>query len=162
MTRFILLLLCLTAPFINLAESITVYKCVIKGIPTFSQTPCSKDAEIMTLKRVNVTQAYSDSSPLNKATGTTVDDYLKIQQIDRDIKRLQLDIKKYKKAYAEKKQQIDYMTQDKANRLGASSIANAIATKTADLKQVYAPSIDQAQQQINALNQQKKQLSQNP
>ena len=54
------------------------------------------------------------------------------------------------------------MTQDKANRLGASSIANAIATKTSALKQSYDALIGQAQQQIEALNQQKEQLSQQP
>nr|MDC2856480.1 hypothetical protein [Ningiella sp. W23] len=45
------------------------------------------------------------------------------------------------------------MTQDKANRLGANSIADAIATETAALKQRFEPQIKQAQQQIAALTQ---------
>ena len=54
------------------------------------------------------------------------------------------------------------MTQDKANRLGASSIADAIATKTNSLKQAYDASISQTQQKIESLKQRKQQLSQNP
>ena len=54
------------------------------------------------------------------------------------------------------------MTQDKANRLGASSIADAIATKITSLKQSYEPVIQQAQQQIKFLTQQKLQLNQRP
>jgi hypothetical protein len=160
MIRLLLLSLCLTAPFISKAEDTTIYKCIIKDIPTFSQTPCAKDAEIITLKTINVTKAYSSKLQSSKTGDTSVDDYLKIQQIDRDIKRLQLSIKEHQKEYAEKKQQINYMTQDKANRLGASSIADAIATKTASLKQSYEPAIKQAQQQIESLTQQKLQLKQ--
>ena len=162
MIRVILLSICLTAPTFSLAENITVYKCVIKGVPTFSQLPCALNAQAITLRNVNVTKAYSNTPTNSKITDTSVDDYLKTQQINRDIKRYQLAIKQYQQQDTEKKQQIDYMTQDKANRLGASSIANAIATKTSALKQSYDALIGQAQQQIEALNQQKEQLSQQP
>ena len=51
---FILLSFCAAAPFFTLAQNTTVYKCVIKGVPTFSQTPCAKDAQVITLKDINV------------------------------------------------------------------------------------------------------------
>jgi len=73
-----------------------------------------------------------------------------------------LEIKQSQKEYTAKAQQISYITQDQANRLGASSIADARATKTAALKEAYDASINQMQQQINALKQQKQLLSQNP
>ena len=162
MIRFILLSVCAAAPFFTLAQSTTVYKCVIKGVPTFSQTPCAKDAQVITLKDINVIEAYKSSTPGKGITDTSVDDYLEVQQIEREIKRLELSIEQSQKEYAAKKQQIDYMTQDKANRLGASSIADAIATKTNSLKQAYDASISQTQQKIESLKQRKQQLSQNP
>ncbi|GAB0111260.1 hypothetical protein PA7559_25300 [Pseudoalteromonas distincta] len=139
-----------------------MYKCVIKGVPTFSQTPCAKDAQVITLKDINVIEAYKSSTPGKGITDTSVDDYLEVQQIEREIKRLELSIEQSQKEYAAKKQQIDYMTQDKANRLGASSIADAISTKTNSLKQAYDASISQTQQKIESLKQRKQQLSQNP
>jgi len=57
MIRLILLLAC-AVPFISFAQNTTVYKCVIKGVPTFSQTPCAKDAQVITLKEINVIEAY--------------------------------------------------------------------------------------------------------
>lgn len=162
MLRIVTLLLCLTAPTISFAQNITVFKCIINGIPTFSQFPCAKNAQPLTLKNINITQANRTSSEKPPLADGSVDDYLEIQQIERDIKRLQLQIKQYQQQYAEQKQQIDYMTQDKANRLGASSIASAIASKTSALKQKFDPKIEQAQQQIQALTQKKQILSEKP
>lgn len=162
MIRFILLSVCAAVPFFTLAQSTTVYKCVIKGVTTFSQTPCAKDAQVITLKDINVIEAYKSSTPDKGISDTSVDDYLEVQQIEREIKRLELSIAQSQKEYAAKKQQIDYMTQDKANRLGASSIADAIATKTNSLKQAYDASINQMQQKIESLKQRQQQLSQNP
>ncbi|MDO6465552.1 RNA-binding protein [Pseudoalteromonas carrageenovora] len=161
MIRLILLLAC-AVPFTSFAQNTTVYKCVIKGVPTFSQTPCAKDAQVITLKEINVIEAYKSSTPGKGITDSSVDNFLKVQEIDREIKKLQLEIKQSQKEYTAKAQQISYITQDQANRLGASSIADARATKTAALKEAYDASINQMQQQINALKQQKQLLSQNP
>lgn len=147
---------------VGIASEVTVYKCTIKGVATFSQTPCAEDAQVMTLKNVNLIQANTMQQKHTSVADTSVDDYLAVQQIERDIKQIELNIKKYHQEYAQKKQQIDYMTQDKANRLGASSIANAITTETATLKQKFDPKIKQAQQQIEVLIQKKQQLSQQP
>ncbi len=162
MFRTALLLTCLLAPATSLAENITVYKCVIKGIATFSQFPCATDAEAITLKNINVTAAYNTAEKSNDIADTSVDDYLQIQQIKRDIKRYQLAITEYKQQFAAEKQQISYITQDQANRLGAASISDAIATKTAALQQTYDALITQAQQQIDTLKQQQEKLTQRP
>lgn len=162
MTKLILLLCCLGACTVSTASEVTIYKCTIKGVPTFSQTPCAKDAQVITLRNVNIMQTNTPQSENTPVADTSVDDYLAVQQIERDIMQLELKIKQYQQEYAQKKQQIDYMTQDKANRLGASSIANAITTETAALKQRFDPQIKQAQQQIEALTQKKQQLSQQP
>lgn len=162
MAKLILLLACLSACGISVAEVITVYKCTIKGVPTFSQTPCAKDAKTITLRNVNTIAVNTATPENNPLADTSVDDYLKVKQIERDIQKLELKIKQYNQEYAQKKQQIDYMTQDKANRLGASSIASAIATETATLKQRFDPKIKQVQQQIQALKKQKQRLSQQP
>jgi len=145
-----------------MANEVTVFKCTIKGVPTFSQTPCAKDAKVITLKNVNIMQTNALQSENALVIDTSVDDYLEVQQIERDIVQLELKIKQYQQEYAQKKQQVGYMTQDKANRLGADSITDAIATETAALKQRFDPQIKQAQQQIAALTQKKQQLSQQP
>lgn len=162
MAKLILLLCFFGACTVSMANEVTVYKCTIKGVPTFSQTPCAEDAQVITLRNVNIMQTNTPQSENTPVADTSVDDYLAVQQIERDIVQLELKIKQYQQEYAQKKQQIDYMTQDKANRLGASSIANAITTETAALKQRFDPQIKQAQQQIEALTQKKQQLSQQP
>ena len=162
MTKLILLLCFLGACTVSMANEVTVFKCTIKGVPTFSQTPCAKDAKVITLKNVNIMQTNALQSENALVIDTSVDDYLEVQQIERDIVQLELKIKQYQQEYAQKKQQVGYMTQDKANRLGADSIADAIAAETAALKQRFDPQIKQAQQQIAALTQKKQQLSQQP
>ncbi|NWL14936.1 RNA-binding protein [Pseudoalteromonas sp. Scap03] len=162
MAKLILLLCCLGACTVSMANEVTVFKCTIKGVPTFSQTPCAKDAKVITLKNVNIMQTNALQSENALVIDTSVDDYLEVQQIERDIVQLELKIKQYQQEYAQKKQQVGYMTQDKANRLGADSIADAIATETAVLKQRFEPQIKQAQQQIAALTQKKQQLNQQP
>jgi len=52
------------------------------------------------------------------------------------------------------------MTQDTENRMGASSIADGIAQRTAEAERRIKPQIEQYQQQIKALNTMKAQLSQ--
>jgi hypothetical protein len=162
MAKLILLLCFLGACTVSMANEVTVFKCTIKGVPTFSQTPCAKDAQVITLKNVNIMQTNALQSENALVIDTSVDDYLEVQQIERDIVQLELKIKQYQREYAQKKQQVGYMTQDKANRLGANSIADAIATEIAALKQRFEPQIKQAQQQIAALTQKKQQLSQQP
>ena len=162
MAKLILLLCCLGACTVSKANEVTIYKCTIKGVPTFTQAPCGKDAQVITLKNVNIMQTNALQSENALVIDTSVDDYLKVQQIERDIVQLELKIKQYQQEYTQKKQQVGYMTQDKANRLGANSIADAIATETAALKQRFEPQIKQAQQQIAALTQKKQQLSQQP
>lgn len=162
MAKLILLLCFLGVCTVSMANEVTVFKCTIKGVPTFSQTPCAKDAKVITLKNVNIMQTNALQSENALVIDTSVDDYLEVQQIERDIVQLELKIKQYQQEYAQKKQQVDYMTQDKANRLGANSIADAIATETAVLKQRFEPQIKQAQQQIAALTQKKQQLNQQP
>ena len=161
MAKLLLLLCCLSTCSVNAANEVTVYKCIIKGVATFSQTPCAKDAQVITLTNVNIMQTNT-SHENTQLADTSIADYLEVQQIERDIKQLELKIKQYQQQYTERKQQIDYITQDRANRLGASSIADAIATETAALKQKFDPQIKQAQQQITALIQKKQQLSQQP
>ncbi|WP_409424298.1 MULTISPECIES: RNA-binding protein [unclassified Pseudoalteromonas] len=162
MAKLILLLCFLGACTVSMANEVTVFKCTIKGVPTFSQTPCAKDAKVITLKNVNIMQTNALQSENALVIDTSVDDYLEVQQIERDIVQLELKIKQYQQEYTQKKQQVGYMTQDKANRLGANSIADAIATETAALKQRFEPQIKQAQQQIAALTQKKQQLNQQP
>ena len=162
MNRFILLITCTALPFFSFSQNTTVYKCVIKGVPTFSQTPCAKNAEVITVKETNIIEAYKSSTPSNNITDSSVDNFLEVQQIEREISKLQLTLKQTEKAYQEQVQQASYVTQDQANRLGASSIADAIAKKTAPITSAYESKVTRTQQQIDALRQRKQLLSQIP
>jgi hypothetical protein len=149
-------------PFFSFSQNTTVYKCVIKGVPTFSQTPCSKDAEQITLKEINIIEAYKSPTQANNVTDSSVDNFLEVQQIEREISKLQLTLKQTEKTYQEQVKQASYVTQDQANRLGASSIADAIAKKTAPITSAYESKVTRTQQQIDALRQRKQLLSQIP
>ena len=162
MNRFILLITCTALPFFSFSQNITVYKCVIKGVPTFSQTPCSKDAEQITLKEINIIEAYKSPTQANNVTDSSVDNFLEVQQIEREISKLQFTLKQTEKTYQEQVKQASYVTQDQANRLGASSIADAIAKKTAPITSAYESKVTRTQQQIDALRQRKQLLSQIP
>ncbi|KTF10262.1 RNA-binding protein [Pseudoalteromonas sp. 10-33] len=162
MNRFILLITCAVLPFFSFSQNTTVYKCVIKGVPTFSQTPCSKDAEQITLKEINIIEAYKSPTQANNVTDSSVDNFLEVQQIEREISKLQLTLKQTEKTYLEQVKQASYVTQDQANRLGASSIADAIAKKTAPITSAYESKVTRTQQQIDALRQRKQLLSQIP
>ncbi len=162
MNRFILLITCAVLPFFSFSQNTTVYKCVIKGVPTFSQTPCSKDAEQITLKEINIIEAYKSPTQANNVIDSSVDNFLEVQQIEREISKLQLTLKQTEKTYQEQVKQASYVTQDQANRLGASSIADAIAKKTAPITSAYESKVTRTQQQIDALRQRKQLLSQIP
>jgi arginine deiminase len=83
-----------------------------------------------------------------------------MQKIDREIAVYQREIKQLQDTLAEQKTKINYMTQDSANKMGANSIADAIAKRTAQAEQRIEPKIKQYQQQIDALKAFKTQLSQ--
>nr|MDC2856481.1 hypothetical protein [Ningiella sp. W23] len=85
-----------------MANEVTVFKCTIKGVPTFSQTPCAKDAKVITLKNVNIMQTNALQSENALVIDTSVDDYLEVQQIERDIVQLELKIKQYQQEYTQK------------------------------------------------------------
>lgn len=124
-----------------------VYQCEKEGVAIFSQFPCGDDAKKVTIKAPNIAQTQSE-----KATLSSVDSYLAIQKIDREIANHQQAIKKLDEAFAKKKQKIDYMTQDSANRMGASSIADAIAQRTNKLKNYFEPQINSHEKQIKTLS----------
>ena len=132
-----------------------VYKCDIKGVTTFSQFPCAKDAEEIKIKPTNV--AHVNQQEKQNSVGA-IDSYLTLQKIDREITQSQRSITQLERSFAERKKQIDFITQDSANRMGASSIANAIDMRTRQLKSQIDPQIDNLEQKIKTLTAQKKEL----
>ncbi|MEH6397104.1 DUF4124 domain-containing protein [Pseudoalteromonas sp.] len=139
------------------ASATEVYRCTVDGVAIFSQLPCGADAKEITIPTTNVAQSVSEQS---KIIDGEVDSFIAIQKIDRKIVQIQREIKQLQDTLAEQKTNINYMTQDTANRMGASSIADAIAQRTAQAERRIKPQIEQYQQQIEALNSMKTQLSQ--
>lgn len=139
------------------ASATEVYRCTVDGVAIFSQLPCGEDAKEITIPTTNVAQGVAKQS---KVVDREVDSYIAMQKIDRDIALLQREIKQLQDTLAAQKTKISYMTQDTANRMGASSIADAIAQRTAQAERRIKPQIEQYQQQIEALNTLKTQLSQ--
>ncbi|KTF10316.1 DUF4124 domain-containing protein [Pseudoalteromonas sp. H105] len=135
--------------------STVVYKCDVKGVTTFSQFPCAIDAEEITIKPPNVAHVNQQEKQSNAGA---VDSYLELQKVDREISQLQRSITQLEHSFAERKKQIGYITQDSANRMGATSIANAIDIRTRQLKNQVDPQIDTLKQKIKTLTTQKKEL----
>ncbi|KPZ51839.1 MULTISPECIES: RNA-binding protein [unclassified Pseudoalteromonas] len=162
MFRLITPLIGFVALSTHAAQDITVYKCTIKGVATFSQTPCADNAEVIKLKQPMIADKYGNNANSPTMPGASVDNYIEIQRIEREIKRHQLTIKNYKEDLANATQQASYITQDQANRMGAESIADAIATKTATIQNRYNALISAVEQQVSILQHQKQQLSNQP
>ncbi|MBQ4834456.1 DUF4124 domain-containing protein [Pseudoalteromonas sp. MMG010] len=153
--RFLLGVLLAITAFSSTANT-AIYKCVIKGVPTFTQFPCAKNAT-----KVNITLPPTNSPVKDTPTAkndTSVENYIAIKKIDRQIAQHQLEIKAIKEKLAKRLEVINYMTQDKANRLGANSIQDAINIQSASIKASSQSAIDAEQLQINALEQKKQSL----
>ncbi|MDQ9093959.1 MULTISPECIES: RNA-binding protein [Pseudoalteromonas] len=148
----------LSIAFITIPAFSAVYQCTIDGVVTFSQLPCGEDAKEITIPATNVAQ--STGAKQGKTIDEDIDSYLATQKIDRNIALIQREIKQLQDTLAAQKTKINYMTQDTANRMGASSIADAIAQRTAQVEQRIKPQIEQYQQQLEALNTLKIQLNQ--
>jgi len=127
----------------------TVFQCEKNGIAIFSQFPCDENAKEVNIKTPNIAQTQSEQTQKN--TLDSVDNYLKIQKIDREITEHQQAIKKLQETFAKNKQKVDYMTQDSANRMGANSIADAIAQRTDELKSYFKPQISSHEKKIKTL-----------
>ncbi|WP_275074511.1 RNA-binding protein [Pseudoalteromonas ostreae] len=140
------------------AMATAVYQCTVDSVATFSQLPCGKDAKEIKIPLTNVTQTANTQQ--SKDIMESVDNYITIQKVDREIALYQREIKQLQNTLAEQKTKINYMTQDSANKMGANSIADAIAQRTAHAEQRIESKIKQYQQQIDALNAFKAQLSQ--
>ncbi len=126
-----------------------VYQCEKDGVAIFSQFPCGDDAKEITIKSPNIAQSQSDDAKPNNID--SVNSYIGIQKIDREIATHQQAIKQLQNEFAQAKKQINYITQDSANRMGAASIADAINIGTNQLASHIDPQIANHQQQITKL-----------
>jgi hypothetical protein len=147
----------LVGVFLSFSTHATIYKCIINGVPTFTQFSCGENAEEIEIKLPPKNSPDNSSQPVSKSKkgDISVEDYLEIQQIERQIAKHQLEIKEIKQKLAERLKVINYMTQDKANRIGASSIQDAINTQSAAIKESTENAINAELQQIEVLNKRK-------
>lgn len=156
MYKLLVLLLLTVSPFIH--GQTTVYHCTINGVATFSQLPCEKNAKEINIADTNVAQSTLNSGALPASAEIT--NYLTGQQIDSQIAEHKNAINKLQEQMNNRKIQIDYMTQDSANRLGASSINDAITQQRNKVDQLYKPKIEQLQKQVDELTALKSKLDQ--
>jgi len=144
-----LFLVFFTMLFASHVSAATVYQCEKEGIAVFSQLPCGEDSKQIQIADTNI--AYSAISNNKQEASTDIANYLTGQQIDSQIAENKHNIKKLQEQLNSRKIQIDYMTQDAANRLGASSINEAITQQRNKVDQLYQPQIKQQQKQIDEL-----------
>lgn len=152
---FLFIVLCFN---VNAQAKTNVYHCIIEGVATFSQLPCGQDAKEVNIVVTNI--AESAVSRNEQEAAAEVGNYLTGQQIDRQIIKNQSNIKKLQEQLNKRKTQIGYMTQDAANRLGASSINDAITQQRNKVEQLYQPKIEQQQKQIDQLTALKNKIEQ--
>lgn len=153
-----LLFVCVITLLAPPASATTIYRCTVDGVATFSQQPCGEDVKEVILPTINVAQSVSPKQ--SKAVSGEIENYITIRKIDRNIALIEREIKQLQDTLAEQKTKINYITQDTANRMGASSIADAIAQRTVQAERRIKPQIEQYQQQLEALNTMRTQLSQ--
>ncbi|MGO2012440.1 MAG: RNA-binding protein [Pseudoalteromonas sp.] len=154
-----LFVLLLTVFYSHIAAAKTnVYHCTIEGTATFSQFPCGKDAKKVNIAVTNIAKSAVNND--DQGVSAEIGNYLTGQQIDRQIKKSKNNIKKLQEQLNSRKIQIDYMTQDSANRLGASSISDAITQQRNKVDQLYKPKIEQQQKQIDQLTALKSKIDQ--
>ncbi|WP_300417949.1 hypothetical protein, partial [uncultured Pseudoalteromonas sp.] len=104
------------------------------------------------------TPATEQPQKPQKPADLSVEDYLKIQKADREIDRLQLEIKELQKQQSERIDKLNNMTQDAANRLGAASIDDAISKQSERINAYYKSQIAPLEKQVAQLEETKKQL----
>ena len=149
------------ALFASANSQATIYKCMIDGVATFTEKPCGKDAVIVKIApppASSQTPATEQSQQPKKPADLSVEDYLKIQKADREIDRLQLEIKELQKQQSERIDKLNNMTQDAANRLGAASIDDAIRKQSERINAYYKSQISILEKQVAQLEENKKQL----
>ncbi len=150
------------ALFASANSQATIYKCMIDGVATFTEQPCGKDAVIVKIApppATNQPPATEQPEKPQKPVDLSVEDYLKIQKADREIDRLQLEIKELQKQQSERIDKLNNMTQDAANRLGAPSIEDAISKQSERINAYYKSQITILEKQVAQLEEGKKQLT---
>ncbi|GGF06355.1 hypothetical protein GCM10008027_34050 [Pseudoalteromonas gelatinilytica] len=150
------------ALFASANSQATIYKCMIDGVATFTEQPCGKDAVIVKIApppATNQPPATEQPEKPQKPADLSVEDYLKIQKADREIDRLQLEIKELQKQQSERIGKLNNMTQDAANRLGAPSIEDAISKQSERINAYYKSQITILEKQVAQLEEGKKQLT---
>ncbi len=158
MFRFVFVTLAL---FASTNSQATIYQCFIDGVATFTEQPCGKDAAIVKITpppASNQIPATEQEQKQQKPTDLSVEDYLKIQKADREIDRLQLELKELQKQQSERIDKLKNMTQDAANRLGAASIDDAISKQSERINAYYKSQIATLEKQVAQLEESKKQL----
>lgn len=109
-----------------LPSQAAVYKCVINGVPTYSQLPCGEDAQIVDVRYTKSSKKEQPEAQDSQPEVSDVDSFLVSQNIDRQIQQHQKNIKEYEQMLDEQLTQIGYINQATANYLGAASIGDAI------------------------------------
>ena len=155
MFRFVFVTLAL---FASANSQATIYKCMIDGVATFTEQPCGKDAAIVKIAPPPASNQIPATEQPQKPADLSVEDYLKIQKADREIDRLQLELKELQKQQSERIDKLKNMTQDAANSLGAASIDDAISKQSERINAYYKSQIATLEKQVAQLEESKKQL----
>ncbi|MEO2268922.1 DUF4124 domain-containing protein [Pseudoalteromonas sp. YIC-656] len=144
----------------SLPSQAAVYKCVVNGVPTFSQLPCGKDAQVIDVRYSKSTNDSDDSAKEEDKPGVTeVDSFLADQKIDREIAMHQKNIQKYETMLAEQLAQIENINQATANYLGAKSIEDAKKQQASLANLNFKSRIENEQQAITKLQEVKKRIN---
>ncbi|MEO2281522.1 DUF4124 domain-containing protein [Pseudoalteromonas pernae] len=144
----------------SLPSQAAVYKCVVNGVPTFSQLPCGKDAQVIDVRYSKSTSAEERTTTESELPDVTeVDSYIASQNIDRRIAMHQKNIQNYEKMLAEQLAQIENINQATANYLGAKSIEDAKRQQTSLANTNFKARIENEQQTITKLQKLKENIN---
>jgi hypothetical protein len=134
--------------FSSFHSNSAIFKCVIDGVPTFSQQPCSENAQMVQIKVApsNRKTTTTQSSELHQ---TSVSDYLEISSLKRQIKEHQRKIKKYKNQMDSELSVLRKKERTAANNLAGATYLSSISTEMNAVVKRYSGLISTEQKQVD-------------
>lgn len=127
-----------------------VYKCVIDGVTTYSQQPCSDSAQVVNIK-VAPSNSKTITTQSSELPQTSVSDYIENSSLKRKIEGHQRKIKKYKNKMENELAILRKKERTAANNLAGATYLKSISAETNAVVKRYSGLISMEQKQVDRL-----------
>ncbi|MGO3300481.1 MAG: hypothetical protein ACTILD_07185 [Pseudoalteromonas sp.] len=152
-----------TVTFLSEPVHASVYKCEKEGVVEFSQFPCGKDAELITIKEQNpsVPGNIITHSQNNQTQNGSVDRYIRIKKINAKIQEHENKVDTYTEQMNHEIATLKNQSDAQLNNLTGAKKETAIANQMASVAERYNSLIDREQRDVDRLTKEKQRLEMN-